>query len=413
MAKKEKAIYAPGELNRVREKLGDMNQDEAKRMAGVLGGEVGYERTDVQEKARQKNRGVRHERVDVKIGDQPMGGRIPRHRVELPFEGEEESAGRKGLRSKLDPMDDPAVPLRVSYWDRVKLDKYAGQNEFDIKSSGQVLFSMLSVFGDIPDYVNPLFISKRMRDYYRHLEILVVSTRSMFPRNNARRNERIKKSTPLVFTILDTIRYWNIERISGDLARLQARPRNIRVGDCADILRAIYKPLFILDNLDVETHIRAAYKILYKILYIESPMDAQNKYQDLIRSALIAFGDVRREVRYLMYPLLLKAVSNKWLSYDRFFIERRNRIMAFLGVTQEDQIDPAKAVMSDNNEPEELIPVEDEEETAAAGSPKAAAPDQIPEEVNREEQARQLAVEAERKALDRGLHTLEILFPNA
>lgn len=407
MAKREKAIYAPGELDRVREKLGTINQDEAKHMASVLGGEVGYERTDEQEKARQKPRSLRHERVDVKIGNQPILGQIPKHRIEPPLDGERDQEFRREPRQKvLDPADNPSIPLKVSYWERIKMDRYAGQSEFEIKSSGQVLFSVFSVFGDIPDYVNPVFISKRMREYYQQLEMLVVSTRSMFPRNNMRRNERIKKSTPLVFAILDVIRYWNIERISGDLARLQARPRNIRVGDCADILRAVYKPLFVLDRLDIDTHIRAAYKILYKVLYIENPMDAQNKYQDLIRTALVAFGDIRREIHYLLYPLLMKAVSSKWLPYDRFFMERRNRIMAFLGVTEEDQIDPSKLVVSARNETDEATPVEED------GGGESEAAEEVKEETP-EEQAQRLAAEAEKKALDRGIRTLEMLFPNA
>ena len=46
MAKKDKAIYAPGELSRVRNKLGLLDKEEANRMAEKLGGEIGYERTD-------------------------------------------------------------------------------------------------------------------------------------------------------------------------------------------------------------------------------------------------------------------------------------------------------------------------------------------------------------------------------
>ena len=41
MAKKENAVYAPGELSRVRDKLGVTDHNEAKRMAQLLGGEVG------------------------------------------------------------------------------------------------------------------------------------------------------------------------------------------------------------------------------------------------------------------------------------------------------------------------------------------------------------------------------------
>jgi hypothetical protein len=408
MAKKDKAVYAPGELSRVRDKLGDLNKEEAKRLAEKLGGEVGYERTEEQEQLRQRPKQVRHERVDVKIGNQPSRS-VPKHRVELASEDEHEAKRKPYSRRELDPADDPSVPLRSSYWDRVKMDKYAGQPEFDIKSSTQVLFSMLSLLGTIPDYVNPGFVTRRMGEYYKKIETLVVSTRSLFPRNNLRRNEQMKKSAPLVFSILDTIRYWNIERISGELARLQAHPRNVKVQDCADILRAVYKPLFVLDQLDLDTHIRGAFKILYKVLYIENPIDAQNKYQEPIRAALVSYANVRRDVRYLLYPLLLKSVSAQWLPYERLFIERKNRIMAFLNVTEDSQINPAAIV----NAADVKSAAGDAPAGDSGAEEKSVEGERQEEELSEEEKARRAAAEGEQKALDRGLVTLEALFPKA
>jgi hypothetical protein len=402
MAKKDKAIYAPGELGRVRDNLGDLDHSEARRMADAIGGEIGYERSEEQEKAllNQKNAGVK--RGDVKTGNKPT--RVPGRRVELAPEGGEESDKQKPKKQKAqNPEDDPSVPMKANYWERVKMDKFAGEPQFEIKSSGQVLFSIFSVFGDIPDFVNPYFITKRMREYYQKLETLVVSTRTMFPRNNLKRNERIKKTAPLVFTILDTIRYWNIEKISGELARLQANPKNIKVEDCAEILRNLYRPLFILERMDMEIHIRGAYKILYKALYVENPMEAQNKSQDLIRSALTAYVEVRKEINYFMYPLLMKTVSAQWLPYERFFTDRKNRIMAFLKVSQTDQIDPALA---------------DAQMKSEAGASAAESDDKKIENTEKaeespEEMARRTAVEGEKKALERGINALEVLFPQA
>jgi len=414
MAKKEKAVYAPGELSRVREKLGTLDHKEAQKLAQKLGGVVGYERTEEEEKARQDTRRrVRHERVDVKIGDNTSYN-VPKHRVELPSEadlsGENITKGKPFRRKEIDPEDDPSVQLKVSYWDRVKMDKYAGQPEFDIKTSGQVFLSMISIFSEITDSVNPAFVTRRMTEYYKKIETLVVSTRSMFPRNNIKRNEKMKKSAPLVYSILDVIRYWNIEKISGDLTRIQSHPKNIKVSDFNEILRAIYRPLFVLELLDPDAHIRGAYKILYKLLYIESPVDAQSKYQDLIRTTLTAFFEVRRDIHFLLYPLLMKSVSAKLVYYERFFIERRNRIMAFLNVTENDQINPAAKV---NDE------AKDQQDTGEESGEEEILPelDQIQEDQKEEEteesKALQAAEEAEKKALDRGLQTLETLFPKA
>ena len=414
MAKKGKAVYAPGELSRVREKLGDLDRDEAQQMVQKLGGEVGYERTEEQEKSRNTRR-TRHEKVDVKIGDRP--GR-QRRSLELPpvedveYEIPEKKKKRKRQKD-MDPGDDPSVLLRISYWDRIKMDKIAGQSEFEIKSPGQVLYSMLAFFSDVPDYVSSVFVLRRMTEYYKRIEVLVTSTRTMFPRNNLRWNERLKKCSPLVYSILDVIRYWDIEKISNVLARLQAHPRVVKVSDCADILRAVYKPLFILDRMDPDAHIRGAYKILYKLLYIDNPTDAENKYQELIRTALAAYTGIRRDIHFLLYPLLMKSVSSKYLPYEVFFIERRRRIMAFLQVDEENQLYPADlTILAEGKN----LPGESEEEAAGEASDQPGEEnqeEQQEEEISEEEKARLAAEESEKKTLDRGLQTLEALFPKA
>jgi hypothetical protein len=399
MAKKDKEVYAPGELDRVRQHLGSVDVDEAKRVADLLGGEVGYERAAEPTKANNKSKG--------------KTGRISRSRnIELAVDSEIDPEKQKLKRQKKsDPEDDPSVVLKANYWDRVKMDQYAGQSQFEIKSSSQVIFSMLSVFGEIPDYVNPLFITKRLKEYYQQLEILVTTTRTLFPRNNIRRNERIKKTAPLAFAILDAIRYWNIERFSDEMAKLQARPRNIKVNDCAEILKVFYRPLFVLEKMNTDAHIRGAYKILYKVLYLENPIEAQSKCQDLLRAAMAAYSNVHRELRFLMHPLLMKTVSTRWLHYENLFTERKNRIMAFLKVSEEEQIDPALAnvVAKPDSENDKADGKPDDEKADNAEEKKE---EEKPEETP-EERARRSAKEGEKKAVDKGLQTLEVLFPGA
>jgi len=406
MAKTDKAIYAPGELSRVREKLGVFDKEEADRLVKKLGGEIGYERSEEPDNSRPQ---VRRDKVNVKIGDRPT--RTSSRNLSFAADDEdaissELSKGGKSFRRKeMDPEDDPSVPLKVSYWDRVKMDKFAGQSEFDIKSSAQVFQSMVSLFGDPPDYISHLFITRRMPEYYKSIEVLVLSTRQMFPRNNIKRNERMKKSAPMAYSILDVIRYWDIEKISGDLTKIYSNAKNTRVSDFAGILRAVYRPLFFMEQLELDAHIRGAYKVLYKLLYLENPSEAENKYQELIRSALTAFSGVRMNVRYLLYPLLMKSVSASYVPYEQFFIERKNRIMSFLNVSEDNQINPATIAMQ--GDAKDLKPeAEQAKEETQEGQNKV-------EEISEEEKSRRALEEAEKKALDRGLKTLEVLFPRA
>ena len=241
--KKPNAIYEPGELGRVRDKLGDIDILEAKRMAQILGGEVGTEKN-------------RHETVEMVVPGRQ--GKRPRRVVEVAGDDEYGDIENKSIFPviKVDPADDPSITLRTSYFERVKMDRYAGQIEYGIKNFLQVMISTLSFLGEPVDYVDSLFVTRRMNMYYDKIVHLVNATRSLVPRHNARRSERLRKSSPFVHSIMETIRYWNVERIGEDLAKIQAHPRSVRVAEFADILRAIYKPLFILEKLDMDIHIK-------------------------------------------------------------------------------------------------------------------------------------------------------------
>ncbi|GHV62725.1 hypothetical protein AGMMS49587_10430 [Spirochaetia bacterium] len=403
MEKKEKAIYAPGELDRLRGKLGVTDAGEAKRLAEMLGGEVGVERqaapaapprrrsgaeTAGQGSGRSNRTGARASRNMQRSS--PRGQ--PMRRVELA--GDENEGPAKFAKTEVspDPTGDLPVLVKVSWFERLKMDYLCAQLEFDIKSPAQVIASIFSFFGKTPDQVNPYFITTLLNEYYKQVEVLVNATRSLFPRNNLKRSEGLKKRSPFFYSILDTIRCWDIEQIAAEIAKLQAHSQSVKVAECSELLKLIYRPLFILEQMDMETHIKGAFQLLYKILYIENPVEAKAKYQELIRSAFSGFADVRRELHYRLYPLLMKLLSDSLLPYEFFFLQQRSRFTAFIGAAEADQINPANR----NVRPEEREDDEDAEE-----------------EENPDDRAKQAAREAEQKALDRGLATLEALFPKA
>jgi len=402
---KPKAVYAPGELGKVREKLGKIDETEAKRMAQLLGGEVGTERDAQPSKAPGS---TRRKTVEMSAPGRSRGSGRPGRAVETIDAGDDEFFGKKFAKVKDDPADDPAALLKISYGERVKMDRYAAQFEYEIKNSLQVLVSVFSFTGEPADFVNPRFVSHRMNDYYKKIEQLVNSTRALLPRNNARRSERLKKASPFVFAILDTIRYWNIERIGTDLANIQSHPRSVRVNEFGDILRAIYRPMYILEKLDMDIHIKGAYKLLYKLIFIENPMEPKEKNQDLIRVALASFANIRREVHYGLYPLLMKLISDRWFPYEKLFIQRRRRFMAFIGATEEEQLLPL-AMTPEQAENGNLEALRDDIKKEEEGGDEENLND--PEVIARK--AREAAEAAERKAVGHSIGALETLFPKA
>ena len=400
---KPKAIYEPGELGKVREKLGNIDESEAKRMAQILGGEVGTEK----DRPPPPVGSVRRKTVEMAVPGR--ANRRPGRMVET-ISAEEEFFGSKYAKMRNDPADNPAAPLRLTYGERVKMDRQAAQFEFELKNSLQVLVSAFTFAGEPADLVNPRFVSHRMNDYYNKIEQLVTSTRTLLPRNNARRSERLKKASPFVFSVLDTLRYWNIERIGTDLANIQSHPRSTRVSEFADILRAVYKPLFILEKLNMDIHIKGSYKLLYKLIILENPMEKE-KSQELIRIALASFGDIRREIHYGLYPLLMKLISDRWFPYEKLFIQRHRRFMAFISATEDEQILPL-AVNPEQAEAGSLEALRDDIKKEEMGEDAEEKEDPNDPEVV-ERKLREAVAIAERKAVAHSVGALEALFPKA
>jgi hypothetical protein len=418
MAKKN-AIYAPGELGRVREKLGVTDAAEAKRMAQLLGGEVGTERTPQPEQTANKRPPIRRESVE--LASDGKGGR--RRRADG---GDDDDRARKFKVPEVYPGDDPSQPLRLNYRERIKIDQYAGQLIFEIKSSMQVLTSVFSFFKEPTDFVSSRFVTRRMNEYYHKIEKLVTSARNLFPKTNNKRNHHLKRVSPFVYKILDTMRNWNIEQLASGIAELQAHPRSIRVTDFARILQDIYKPLFVLSDLNIE-HIKSAFKLIYKVLYIESPMDAKEKYQDVIRNIIAALLEVRRDVHFGMYPLLMKLISDRFIPYERFFVERRRRFMAFLNATGAEVLNSSElnTQQIDNVDVETLQQETSEDDDDEEKNEDGKAEGELLEEAEEKEEedpndpkviakkAREEAEKAEKKALSHGGNALEALFPKA
>jgi len=412
MAKKENAVYAPGELSRVREKLGVTDVNEAKRMAELLGGEVGIERDIVQDSAKggkknQMSGKGRGRRIDITGSDEEIGtGRPSRSRAVRQYSG-----------------DDPAATVKLSYGERVKMDQYAGQLTFEIKSSMQVLTSIFSFFKEPVDFVSPRFVTVRMNEYYSKIEKLVTSARNLFPKTNSKRNNQLKRTSPFIYKILDILRNWNIEQLASNISELQAHPRSIKTTDFVEVLRGIYRPLFILEEISID-NMKSAFKLIYKILYIESPMDAKGKYQDVIRNIITTLSDIRRNVHFGLYPLVMKLISDRYLNYERFFIERRRRFMAFLNITEAEQLNAADLKPQQIESIDvETLQKELSDETAAAdetepsgeeGKEQEKKPDEDPNDPKViERKAKEDAEKAEMKAREQGRAALEALFPKA
>jgi hypothetical protein len=390
-----KLTYREDELRKTRARLNVKNEEEAKYMMKVLGGEVGDVRSEKPETHDRDGR------------NRPYVKQTPLRRVETNEFAEDDGALLGTTKTTWFAAKD------LDYGERVKMDAQEAESEFKIKTWMQAFRSRIAFFKPPSDVVNKFFVTSKMDNYVLPLKKLVSKVRLIFPRNNTARTQKLKREFPLAFSILDSIRYWDVEKITSLLNLLQSRPRSVIVSDFKEIIKAFYRPLFMLDMIEPEIHLVQAVNDLNSLGQSEAGAKANKKTQDEI---VALFNEINEDIRYRLYPLLMKFISPVYLPYNAFFSECEENIRAFLGITSEDIIQPVKPVGSHTAHPAAYDNAGDAGDAGGAGGAGKEdtgedAPLGLPA-ADKEEEAVGLP-QGKPPAVQRGLDVLEQLFPEA
>ncbi|MDR2490494.1 MAG: hypothetical protein LBD20_03725 [Spirochaetaceae bacterium] len=388
----EKPVYAHGELDAVKKRLGPISDAEARKMQAILGGEVGKERSGEDAKKPIKKR--------------PGGASKKPARI---VETVESDAGAGGGGDSSKAMK--RTVEKPNFSERIKMDVLCGESEYGIKSWLQVLRSKLSFFHTPPDTVSSYFIKRILNDYCSHLEALVTETRFLFPRNNAALTERLKSASLFSFHVLDAIRRWNIEAIMSEKNKMQRRSLNVYASDFTIFIYELYKPMYILEYLEVNPHIETVYNTLYRVLFMENATKETEKKKDAISKTISAYQFVSGGMRRRFYPLFMKLISSSFFEYDDFFIECAGGIEAFLGVSKKDRILPPKDLPGSIEIPPEELNIDEALDSELEADGSGAEQDGSGGDESADEGSR--LSDTEQKAFDKGLVVLDQLFPKA
>lgn len=390
----KKAVYEPGELDKVKKRLGDIDAQEAKRMQKLLGGEIGEERS-ISSSVGNGRTGNDKNAAGKGAGS---GSAKPKRLIEIAPQPEENGEASRGLQRF-------RRQGQISYTERVKMDICCGNKEYGIKTPWQVFVSRLSFFKPPPDRVSPWFVKNTLNDYYMKLENLVTATRLVFPRNNSDLGRKIMTASKTAYKILNTLRQWKLDVIVSEISKVQSRPRNVFVRDFETMLRKIYGPLYVMERLDAEKDVKWAFSILYDIAVKENFRETK-MLQNKIAEAVYSYRYVAEDIHRLMYPLLMKTISLYYQDYELFFYENSENYKAFLGLSEADQIEPdaqTDNTQSDDMEEDQYKDYEAPEVDSLSNVEDGETP-QNPEEK---------AAVSELKALNRSMKMLETLFPKA
>jgi hypothetical protein len=382
-----KSTYDENELRATRARLDVKDEKDAKFMMRVLGGEVGD---------------VRNEKPDASQGrdgwNRTYEKTAPQRRIEtIEFSEKESDPHAHAYMPRF-------IPKTLTRQERVKMDVQEATTDFKIKTWLQMLHSKFTFFSNPPDAVNKVFIVIKMDEFFLQLNKLVNKVRLIFPRNNTGRSKRFKQDYPLSFSILDTIRYWNVEKISSSLARLQSHPRGVVVSDFTEIVKEFYRPLVIMEMLSKKRIIKAV-NDLNIMLENESDNQITPRMPDEIGSL---FNNISEDIGWQLYPFLLKFTSDTFIPFDSFFNECEEAIRGFLGIDSDriiqpdgNKVSPVPSVAKNK----ELATGETDLDDDSMLSMGVADPPENPVE--------QVSLNSKPLAVQRGLDVLEQLFPEA
>jgi hypothetical protein len=332
--------YDPGELDRTRHNLGDLTEDEARKMAQIFGGDVGVERTPPElEEKYLRLKMLNRRTTDPRIIYTPS--------ADYPSESGKREPEPEQLRR------------HPGYLDRIRINFWASSAEFALIPRHQAVGSLFSFILPLHEQLHPRFIIKADQVFYYSLERLVLAVRSLMSIN--RREEVPSLLDHRCLQILTILKSWNIEAIHQELTVLQRSPRNQPLSAAGKLCQALYRPFIKLMDLDQVEDILPAIKRLFDLDLMAYPPDSGEAERikrigsTLKQELFHLFTDIRRRCA----PLLVKLADLPYAPYPEIFGYFRPQILEYLSLTKDDVLKKLPQELFPETETE-IMPEEEE-----------------------------------------------------
>ncbi len=323
MTERPKELFEPGELSRTRKNLGDLTNEEAKRMAKILGGEVGIERTAEAVESSYKHLAEQNRRKHDALIDYHPRRNTPRKSVEP-------------LRQKI--ITKEIKEVKQSYIERVKISIKAFKSEYRIKSFQNLVAAYFSFFPGYKNRINPIFIKTLNSRVFNSLEKLVTSCRILYA--GVPNRDIAERKDPYAWKIIKTIVEWDIEGLENEITRLKTFAASVTVESCTNLIRKIYTPIILLSKVHYDTAVRDSIEYLYTLATANLP-PKHLKTVKLRKRYTMASGSLHRVfsgIKYGLYPLLLLRISPKAYSFRDLLKFQGASILDFLEIKIDDLV---------------------------------------------------------------------------
>lgn len=324
--------YEPGELDKTRKNLGFVEADEAKKMVGVLGGEIGLEKSaPVDEKAIRRVRAARVAQ-DLRSGNRSVfrksDGADGKNTIVKTTTAATASTPTAGTTVRKDILP------RLDNKTRNRMEKLMMLPEYGIKTNYGIFNFLNGLRKNGYDRISDQFASITLEAYVSRLKSFhnnVIKLISIAP---APIQERINHNPAPQYKMLKVIGDWSIPSLDAMCKKLMRSPSNMTVSALVPITRLVYKFILSVFFLGEQKFVD-----LLKTVYGEI-----NAYPKAQREILIALVQgitadwmyVYQRIPRGMYPLLLRMCSNEFYEFSELFTKQLGKVFNFLGITKYD-----------------------------------------------------------------------------
>ena len=322
--------YEPGELDKTRKNLGFVEAEEAKKMVGVLGGEIGLEKSaPVDEKAIRRVRSARVAQ-NLRSGNRAVfrkGDGVDEQStiIKTTAPASTPTAGTTVRKDILPRLDNKT---------RNKMEKLMMHPEYGIKTNYGIFNFLNGLRKNGYDRVSDQFASITLEAYISRLKNFhnnVIKLISIAP---APIQEKINRNSAPQYKMLKVIGDWSVPSLDAMCKKLMRNPSSITVSTLVPVTRLMYKFILSVFFLGEQKFVD-----LLKLVYGEI-----NAYPKAQREMLIALVQgitadwmyVYQRIPRGMYPLLLRMCSNEFYEFSELFTKQLGKVFNFLGITKYD-----------------------------------------------------------------------------
>lgn len=398
-----KAIYKPGELESTRKNLGEISPEEARRVANLLGGEIGVEKVPEFQPIKHStyNKAARPSTASKNRSSSSESESSKKHSL---FSGKDSSSS-ESAKSK----EKPSILPPVTKKEQAYFDKLMTYSEHKIKKN-MSFFSRLFSMGKTQDRVSADFVSVRLLTHIHHMDKFFSCISSLV--NNAESDFRLKVQT------YETDKYkffrfassFSMTKIKNMQKELSEHSENVTVSDLVPITKEIYRPLLKIFYLGEERIVNFIKEAMTEI--VAGRKSVQIKLMPLVREACSEWIYIYHQVIKGLYPLLMRMCSTEVLPFARFFNKNSAKILDFLEMTKFDLILPdADPKEAEKKEAERIKEESKKEKDDSSKDENAEEVEELDDDDIEESSSDKKRVYIP-KSIQQALKTLEMIFPD-